>query len=301
MNKTYLVLSSSSLGYSVYDLKTGETTKSRKRGKLDLTDRILVGDEVFLDDQGFIIGVKGRRNRLERPRLSNCDAVFVIMSLKEPDFSSFLCDKFLTACSKDNIPSNIILTKSDLYEYDKDVEEALSYYVSLGHECVRINALEAESDSLAKIKEKIKGKRVAFIGQTGVGKSTLLNAICPSFDRKVDRLYVRSGRGRHTTKEVILFPYEDSFIFDTPGFSDFRLTSMTTSALSVSFPGFEKLSESCFFDDCQHLESTRGCQVIKAKEEGKIPEQIYRNYLKIYNEVKEDSAWTKKKRSDPLF
>ncbi len=301
MKRKYLVLSSSSLGYSLYDFKTGQTRESRKRGKLDLTDRIIVGDEVYLDEEGFITEVAQRRNRLERPRLSNCDFLFIVMSLKDPDFSSFLCDKFLTACSKDDIPSDIILTKSDLYEYDKNVEEAISYYESLGHECIRINALEEDSSSLARIKEKIGGKRVAFIGQTGVGKSTLLNAVSPSFERRVDKLYVRSGRGRHTTKEVVLIPYEDSFIFDTPGFSDFRLTGMTTTALSVSFPGFETLSKSCFFDDCQHLESTRGCKVIKEKEEGKIPEQIYENYLKIYNEIKEDSAWTKKKRSDPLF
>ncbi len=192
MTSSYLVLSSSSLGYSLFNFETKEITQSKKRGKLDLKDRIIVGDEVFLDDEGFIIKVKERRNRLDRPRLSNCDSVFIIMSLKEPDFSSFLCDKFLTACAKDNIESNIILTKSDLYVEDKDVEEAIGYYESLGHKCVRINALEEESSSLDLIREMIKGKRVAFIGQTGVGKSTLLNAICPSFNRKVDQLYVKS-------------------------------------------------------------------------------------------------------------
>ena len=264
--KIYLVLSTSSFGYQLYDYETKETSFHEHRRKISYQEKkIVIGDKVTLDTSGFIDHILDRTNYLPRPRLSNVDFIYVLVSLTQPDFSSYLLDKFLSLISYYSIKAGIVLTKFDLLKPNEK----------------------------KKMKEDIASKTVAFVGQTGVGKSTLMNAIDPNFSRKVDALYVNSGRGRHTTKEVVLLPYQDGFLFDTPGFSALELTDVKSEDLAHCFPGYESYIGKCRFHDCLHKEENLGCEV-KEDLDINLSMDSYLNYLKIMEEVKENDKWKKK-------
>ena len=169
----------------------------------------------------------------------------------------------------------------------------MSYYEKIGYKVYFIDAHHSTDFDFPKLNEELKHKTVAFVGQTGVGKSSLLNSLYPDFTRKVDALYVNSGRGRHTTKEVILLPYPDGFLFDTPGFSDLELQEMTRLDLASCFPGYALYKDKCQFTDCLHLPQSKGCHV--REEIGKeLSKDSYQNYIKISEEVKENERWKKK-------
>lgn len=300
----FRVLSSSSLGYFLYSLEDKSVSIHPFRGKvLHAGEKIIIGDYVTLDEKGRINSVLERKNRLKRPRFSNVDEVFVLCSLKEPEFSSYLLDKFLSRINFSSLTASIVLTKSDLLKKSErnKRKKRMSYYEKIGYKVYFIDAHHATDFDFPKLHEELKHKTVAFVGQTGVGKSSLLNSIDPSFKRRVDSLYVRSGRGRHTTKEIILLPFEDGFIFDTPGFSSFDLLERNTLDLSLCFPGFRPYFGTCFFKDCLHLEKTKGCSVLEAVKNDELSMDSYQNYCKILTEVKENEKWKKKPLSVPRF
>lgn len=295
-NKVYLVLSTSSFGYQLYDYETKETSFHEHRRKISFQEKkIVIGDKVSLDTAGFINRIEERINYLPRPRLSNVDRVYVLVSLTQPDFSSYLLDKFLSLISFSSIKAGIVLTKYDLLKPSekKKMKERMSWYEKLSYPVYFVNAKESSKFDFPKLKEDIQGKTVAFVGQTGVGKSTLMNAIDSNFSRKVDALYVNSGRGRHTTKEVVLLPYQDGFLFDTPGFSALELTDIKSEDLAYCFPGFQSYIGKCRFHDCLHKEENLGCMV-KEDLGTNLSMDSYANYLKIMEEVKENDKWKKK-------
>lgn len=301
---SYRVLSSSSLGYFLYSLSDQSVSIHPYRGKVFYAgEKIIIGDYVSLDDKGRINLVEKRKNRLKRPRLSNVDEVYVLCSLKEPEFSSYLLDKFLSRINFSSLSASIVLTKADLLKKSErnKRKKRMSYYEKIGYPVYFIDAHHASDFDFPKLSEDLKHKTVAFVGQTGVGKSSLLNSIDPSFKRRVDSLYVKSGRGRHTTKEIVLLPFEDGFIFDTPGFSSFDLTERNTLDLSLCFPGFRSYFGTCFFKDCLHLEKTKGCKILEAIQKDEISLDSYQNYCKILIEVKENEKWKKKPLSAPHY
>ncbi len=300
----YRVLSSSSLGYLLYSLKDGSLSVHPHRGKVFYAgEKIIIGDYVTLDGKGRINSVRKRKNRLKRPRLSNVDEVFVLCSLKEPDFSSYLLDKFLSRINYSSLSASIVLTKADLLKKAEREKRKtrMSYYRKIGYPVYFVDAHHPSLFDFPSLSTAMVKKTVAFVGQTGVGKSSLLNSIDPSFKRRVDSLYVKSGRGRHTTKEIVLLPFEEGFIFDTPGFSSFDLTERTSLDLSFYFPGFSAYFGSCFFKDCLHLEKTKGCKILSALDEDLLSKDSYANYCKILGEVKENDKWKKKPSSGPRF
>lgn len=294
----YIVLSGSSLGYRLYSTEDNRISLHPKRGKVFYQGQgILVGDEVEIDEDGFIVKILPRRNVLKRPHLANADSMLVLMSLKEPSFSSYLLDKYLTATAFASISSMIVLTKADLCSKEEleKIEERMRHYTAVGYQVYLVDAHKDKEYDLPLLKMDILGKKVALMGQTGVGKSSLINTLFPQLERKVDQKNVRIGRGRHTTKEVILLPYPGGFLFDTAGFSELDLADVRLKNLSVCFPGYEKYSQDCYFNDCLHLKETKGCKVREMVEKGILSQDSYQNYQKIYEEVKANDVWKKTK------
>ena len=245
--------------------------------------KLLIGDKVLINEEELMIeDVLERNNSLFRPRIANIDLGVVVVSLMTPSFSSYLLDKFLTLLNMSNIKPLIVLTKEDLMEDKKRIHEIVSNYALIGVKAIPFS--KRTKLGLEEIKEEVKGKVIAFMGQTGVGKSSLINVLDPNFERDIGEYSIALGRGKHQTKEVILLPYENGFIADTPGFSSLELPIFKED-LSLFFPGFMELKEECKYTNCLHI-SEKECKVKEAIENGKLSKESYQNYLDIIKELK---------------
>jgi ribosome biogenesis GTPase len=168
---------------------------------------LLVGDKVTFDDETFtIVSTSVRSNELIRPKCANIDQIFVVMSVKQPELSIELIYKFLTYVNMNGITSKVVLTKIDLEDNFNEINTLKEDLEKLGIEVYLVSPFEKET--ILSLKEQFKNKVSILMGQTGVGKSTLINAIDPSFERKVGEYSDALGRGKHQTKEVLLLPYE---------------------------------------------------------------------------------------------
>lgn len=253
------------------------------RGHLRHENKILlVGDNVIFDDENLVIeDVLERKNELIRPKSANIDEMFVAMSLKEPDYSLELIYKFLTYANMNNIKSSVVLTKADLVT---DFTEINKLKEDLKKVNVKTYIISPKDEkSINELKEAFKGKTSIIMGQTGVGKSTLMNEIDPSFNRLVGEYSTALNRGKHKTKEVILCPYEDGFIGDTPGFSSLEL-DLFKEDLAKFFPGYESYYLNCYFSDCLH-QNEKDCKIKEEIEKNNLSKDAYEVYLKLLNEL----------------
>ena len=232
----------------------------------------VVGDYVlFSKDKKIIEEVKTRKNVFDRPKVSNIDQAFLITSLKLPDFSLNLLDKFITLMEIHHVKPIICITKSDLIGNQEleNIQKVLKYYEKIGY-------LVLYNTDLNTIKEYMKGKTSVFTGQTGAGKSTLLNQLNPDWNLEVGEVSVALGRGRHTTRVVELFDFLGGKVMDTPGFSSLELSGYSTEEIKKAFIEFSKYP--CPFQDCSHTKEEECC-VKKAVLENNILESRYLNYL----------------------
>ena len=242
----------------------------------------VVGDKVELDDTYFvIISVYPRESYLKRPVIANLSQMLIVQSLVEPQFSYLLTFKYLTYANLHGIKAKIILTKSDKYEDKDKIEEIKSVFNKLNIEVFVIS--NKTKEGLEDIKQLFKNEVTCLIGQTGVGKSSLINSIDPEFNRNVGEYSEALGRGKHETKEVILLPYEGGFIADTPGFSSLDL-ELFKEEIAQYFPGFSDKFTECYFSNCLHI-SEKKCMVKFAIEKGEIPSIAYECYLKLSNDA----------------
>lgn len=252
------------------------------RGNVKKNKKPTVGDYVIFDEKSFIIEeIKERKTLLKRPNIANIDQLLIIFSLIEPEFSYLLAFKYLTYANKYNLDSKIILTKSDREEIDKDkLKEIKETFKKIGVDVYVISSKTKEG--LDEINGLFKGKISALLGQSGVGKSSLLNAINNDFKRSIGEYSMALGRGKHETKETILLSYEGGFIADTPGFSSLDL-ELYKEDLAKYFPSFDKYMKDCFYNDCIHVNEPK-CRIKEAVELKEIPQIAYDCYLKLSSE-----------------
>lgn len=233
----------------------------------------LVGDIVEFDaNENYILSIQPRKNELKRPSVANVDKCIVVTSLKNPDFSTFLLDKMLTHIIMNNIEPIIVFSKYDLLDMKEksEIDAIIAYYESIGIPSI-IN------DKIEEIKKALSGSAVALTGQTGAGKSTLVNKMDSSLNLKTDEISYALGRGKHTTRHVELFKIDDFYIMDTPGFSSLDL-DIDPLNIRFSFPEFP--NDTCKFNDCKHINEI-GCRVKNLVDEGVILKSRYENYRKM--------------------
>lgn len=266
-----------------YDIESnGEIFRCRGRGnfrKKKVTP--LVGDFVEFKD-GYILDIKPRKNELLRPPLANLDQGVLVFSSVKPDFSSLLLDRFLVRLEADNIQPVVCISKMDLLKRRKKIEQYASDYRSFGYDVVLTSGVTKEGiDTLrGLLKENIS----VFAGQSGVGKSSLLNALEPGLALKTGDISESLGRGKHTTRRVKLIPIESGYVADTPGFSSLDFRDIEAENLSLYFPEMRKRIADCKFRGCTHI-AEPGCAVKKAVEDEEIPAYRYEHYKQFFEEI----------------
>ncbi|WP_296113227.1 ribosome small subunit-dependent GTPase A [uncultured Anaerococcus sp.] len=246
----------------------------------------LVGDnveiEVLEEDRAYITKLLPRYNEIKRPNISNVDQLLVFVTINDPPLNLYNLDKYLAMCEYLNIRATILISKIDLAE-DEEIKKIEDIYKNIGYEVILID--NYENFPKEKIKEILKGKTSAVSGPSGVGKSTFLSNL---IDEKIEigDISQKSKRGKNTTRHTEIFKIDkDSFIFDTPGFDSFDVDFLEDeNDLKNTFVEFK--DRDCKFKDCNHINEP-ACRVKKDLDEGKISKSRYKNYIKLFEELKQ--------------
>jgi ribosome biogenesis GTPase / thiamine phosphate phosphatase len=253
----------------------------------------LVGDRVEFQieahTKGYVNEIKERKNELIRPQIANVDHVLLVFSVKNPEFNQALLDRFLSIIEACGITPIIILTKWDLLDTFNEVDEYITYYQSIGYQIIKTSKFDADVVDL--LKSVIDDRISVLAGQSGVGKSSLLNAINPEFQLHVNEISKALGRGKHTTRHVELFKVSNGLVADTPGFSslDFKDFSIDEVELAQSFVEFFELSHACKFRGCTHINEPK-CKVKEQLGKSKVFDNRYKHYHDFHDEINNQRA-----------
>lgn len=264
----------------------------KARGKFRKTvGKPIIGDFVTLelqaDGTGYLLEIQPRRNCLIRPAIANLDLLVAVASVAPPQTDPFLIDKVIAIAENKGIEPLVVINKTDL-----EAGDALyAVYQKAG---IPVMCVSAETgEGIAALSARLQGLTSAFAGNSGVGKSSLLNALLPGFSAQVGSISDRIGRGRHTTRHIELVPMGDGYLADTPGFSSFETEQMDlvlSEDLQFAFREFAPYIGQCKFTGCAHGKET-GCAVRAAVEAGEIPASRYESYVKLYDSVKDLKRW----------
>lgn len=251
----------------------------------------LVGDDVVYqadnDKEGYILEIKDRFNELVRPPISNVDQAVLVFSAKEPTFSTSLLDRFLVLVEAGDIRPIICITKMDLVDDDALKERIHQYaedYRNIGYS-VYLTSMKNGS-GIEDIVSHFHDKITVFAGQSGVGKSSLLNAISPDLELKTAGISVHLGRGKHTTRHVELIDINGGLVADTPGFSSLEFAGIEAEDLGSAFLEIGEKSAECKFRGCLHMKEPN-CAVKRAVENGEIAQYRYDHYVEFLTEIKD--------------
>ena len=232
-----------------------------------------------------IKGASRRGERLEQIVAANVDEIFIVASVFQPPFNSKFVDRILVAAESSHIRANIVINKIDLDENEVFFEWK-ELYEEIGYDVFTVSA--EEKTGLEKLAERLSGKVNLFWGQSGVGKSSILNAIFPQFNLKVGDISEYSNKGQHTTvTSVMLKVADDTFVIDTPGIREMDPFGIMKIDLPHYFREFEPFIHKCKFNTCTHFHEP-GCAVIEAVEEGLISPLRYESYLNILETIEDD-------------
>lgn len=249
----------------------------------------LVGDDVIFQAEneleGYILEIKERKNELVRPPIANVDQAILVFSAVEPDFSTVLLDRFLVLVEFNHIQPIICITKLDITtrEQHQEIERYAEQYRAGGYLVLTSSETEKGIKQLQPYLEK---KISVFAGQSGVGKSSLLNTLRPDLDLKTNDISSHLGRGKHTTRHVELIHVGNGLVADTPGFSSLEFSNIEAVDLTFCFPELQKASDHCKFRGCLHLKEPK-CGVKEAVETGEIPAYRYEHYIDFLQEIKD--------------
>ncbi len=280
-----------------YYVNTGaETLQCRARGKFRREGvSPLVGDRVEVRElgggEGFVEAIEERRNVFSRPAAANIDQMVILASAAIPVTEPYLIDRIASIAALKGCDVLLCLNKCDL----DSAEELYGIYSRSAIPVLRISAETGEG--LDALRQAIAGKLNAFTGNSGVGKSSVLNALLPELRLPVGEVSKALGRGRHTTRHVELFPLGGgTYVIDTPGFSSFDTEEMDLELkehLPDTFPEFAPYVNDCRFTGCTHTKE-KGCRVLQAVKDGDIPASRHRSYLRLFQELKDVQPWQKK-------
>ena len=284
-----------------YDVDTGtdgeDLIRCRGRGKLRKAGiSPLVGDHVSFTmsgDSGYIQDVLPRTNSFIRPAVANIDVLVMMGAQVNPITEPFLIDRVAAIAAVQHVETILLLTKCDLNPAD----DLFRIYQDTGIPVIRTSAVDGTG--IEAVRAILKGRVAAFTGNSGVGKSTMLNALFPAANMATGEVSDKLGRGRHTTRHVELFRLPDGTgIIDTPGFSSFDTDMMDlgeAEQLALAFPEFTPYLGRCRFDDCAHTKE-QGCAVLEALAAGKIQPSRHASYVQLYDKLKEVKPWEQKNR-----
>lgn len=262
-------------GKNTFECKVREVLKKQR-------ERILVGDFVEFDN-GVIKNIIPRKNFIKRPSVANIDRVIIVSALKEPDLDLYQLNRYIALTKYYNIPTVLCFNKEDL-KWDKNLSNRLkNIYEPLGYEIVYTSA--AEHKGINAFEKLLEGKTSVLCGNSGVGKSSLINAINPELNLKTKQVSEKTQRGTHTTRHCEIIKINDtSRIVDTPGFSNVRFDFILPADVDLLFPDIAQFRDNCKYSDCLHINED-GCNVLKNIE--KIDETRYESYLIFIDEAKE--------------
>ncbi|WP_147802364.1 ribosome small subunit-dependent GTPase A [Alkalicoccus halolimnae] len=246
----------------------------------------LVGDWVEFDAEnktdGYVMSIEERSNELVRPPIANVDQAVLVFSVKEPEFSTYLLDKLLVHTESNGISAVICLTKTDLGLEDKTLDK-IQEYEKIGYEV--IYTTKDNKSPVEKLLPVLENKVSVFAGQSGVGKSSLLNVIDPGLNIETDIISKSLGRGKHTTRHVELVKLTGGgYVADTPGFSSLDFRGISSGILSHFYPEMAALINDCKYRGCTHINEPK-CAVKKAVDDGSIAEFRYESYTQFYQEI----------------
>ncbi len=249
----------------------------------------LVGDIVDIsvndNSENTIDKIYDRKNYLQRPPVANIDNLIIVVSTVEPKPNFLVIDKIIAVAENKDIEPVIVISKVDLSLAD----EIANVYKNSG---IRVIVLNSD-DALIEIKELMKDKITAFTGNSGVGKTTLLNRLDPELNLSTGAISDKLGRGRHTTREAQLFKVANGYVIDTPGFSSFEFDKneiILKDDLAYCFREFRDYLGLCKFSSCTHT-CDKGCKICEAVENGDISKIRHNNYIALYNQAKEIKEW----------
>lgn len=251
----------------------------------------VVGDKVVISvpEEGFasIEEIKPRINKLKRPALANIDTLVIVCSTVDPEPNFTVIDKMTAAAVNNNMIPAIVVSKNDLKSGERIAE------IYRNSEFPVFLCSPDDTEDVNRLKAFLKGKVSAFTGNSGVGKSTLINRIFPELELQTGQISRKLGRGKHTTRVVELFEIDGCFVADTPGFSTVdlqRYEMIDKTQLQYCFPEFEKYLGECQFTSCSHT-CEKGCRILQAVADDEIEPSRHKSYVAMYNEVKDIKEW----------
>ena len=260
----------------------------RKQGITPVAgDRVTISVEE--DGTGMLEDVLERKNVLVRPPVANLDALVLVASVCHPKTNTLVLDKMIAVAEKKGICPIIVINKSDL----GDPTELEQIYHSTGLECFTVSATDAKS--VEPLRHRLAGQICAFAGNSGVGKSSILNVIDPTLELSTGEISEKLGRGRHTTRTATLYHFDEGYVVDTPGFSSLdmeQVESIDKEELADCFREFEPYIGNCRFIGCAHYREPN-CAVRLAVEAGEVAESRYASYVSMYEAVKDKKEWEK--------